>query len=67
MYIDKHRHNCIIETKDTELNVVLHACNHSKLGSRDRRVKGLRTREKDGLARSACYCKGSIIGSQYTE
>lgn len=39
MYIDKHRHNCIIETKDTELNVVLHACNHSKLGSRDRRIQ----------------------------
>lgn len=38
-YIDKYRHNCIIETKDTELNVVLHACYHSKLGSRDRRIQ----------------------------
>lgn len=37
MHIDKH--NCIIEMKDTELHVVLHACNHSKLGSRDRRIQ----------------------------
>lgn len=37
MYIDKH--NCIIEMKDTELHVVLHACNHSKLGIRDRRIQ----------------------------